>query len=90
MGCPWRDLPSEFGAWDAVYNRFRRWEFNGWLRTFFALLAPDQLNGDIKRVFIDSSLVRVHQHATGARRKKSDSRRRRRNRVRALAGRGAA
>jgi putative transposase len=25
-GIPWRDLPAEFGQWDAVYNRFRRWE----------------------------------------------------------------
>jgi putative transposase len=23
-GVPWRDLPSEFGAWGAVCNRFRR------------------------------------------------------------------
>jgi transposase len=21
VGCPWRDLPSEFGDWSAVYNR---------------------------------------------------------------------
>lgn len=25
MGIPIRDLPSEFGARDAVYNRLRRW-----------------------------------------------------------------
>jgi transposase len=25
-GSPWRDLPAEFGKWDAVSNRFRRWE----------------------------------------------------------------
>jgi transposase len=25
-GSPWRDLPEEFGQWDAVSNRFRRWE----------------------------------------------------------------
>ena len=23
-GTPWRDLPAEFGAWSAVYMRFRR------------------------------------------------------------------
>lgn len=23
-GCGWRDLPEEFGAWEAVYNRLRR------------------------------------------------------------------
>ena len=26
---PWRDLPGDFGAWDAVYNRFRRWISSG-------------------------------------------------------------
>ena len=25
-GTPWRDLPDEFGDWNAVYQRFRRWE----------------------------------------------------------------
>ena len=24
VGCPWRDLPAELGAWDAVDNRLRR------------------------------------------------------------------
>ena len=28
-GTPWRDLPEAFGHWDAVYNRFRRWERRG-------------------------------------------------------------
>src|SRR5262252_7194709 len=28
-GCPWRDLPSEFGNWKTVYNRHRRWSLDG-------------------------------------------------------------
>lgn len=24
-GCPWRNLPDVFGAWNAVYKRFRTW-----------------------------------------------------------------
>jgi len=28
-GVPWRDLPGEFGSWDAVYNRLRRWMASG-------------------------------------------------------------
>lgn len=28
-GIPWRDMPAEFGRWDAVYHRFRRWERRG-------------------------------------------------------------
>ena len=28
-GTPWRDLPPCFGNWDAVYQRFRRWQRAG-------------------------------------------------------------
>ena len=28
-GIPWRDMPAEFGRWDAVYHRFRRGERRG-------------------------------------------------------------
>lgn len=27
--CPWRQLPSEFGDWNAVYQRYRRWKQRG-------------------------------------------------------------
>ncbi len=26
-GLPWRDLPSDFGNWNSVFQRFRRWAF---------------------------------------------------------------
>ena len=38
-GVPWRDLPGEFGAWDAVYNQFRRWVSTGSLAKLFELLT---------------------------------------------------
>jgi transposase len=28
-GMPWGDMPAEFGRWDAVYHRCRRWESRG-------------------------------------------------------------
>lgn len=28
-GNPWRDMPREFGGWNAAYYRFRRWEKSG-------------------------------------------------------------
>jgi transposase len=28
-GCPWRDLPGEYGNWKTVYNRHRRWSLDG-------------------------------------------------------------
>ena len=72
-GIPWRDLPAEFGRWDAVYNRFRRWVVSGALRRLFETLTADPAFGDIRRVLIDSTIVRAHQHAAGARRKKKRS-----------------
>ena len=72
-GIPWRDLPAEFGNWDAVYNRFRRWVGSGALRRLFELLTADPAFGDVRRVLIDSTVVRAHQHAAGARRKKKNS-----------------
>ena len=25
VGCPWRDLPVEFGFWHSIYQQFNRW-----------------------------------------------------------------
>src|SRR5215472_18754109 len=73
---PWRDLPAEFGRWDAVYNRFRRWVASGALRRLFEAMTADPAFGDVRRVLIDSTIVRAHQHAAGARRTKKRSGRR--------------
>src|SRR4051812_50094390 len=40
-GIPWRDLPGEFGRWDAVYNRFRRWIASGALRRLFEAMTDN-------------------------------------------------
>lgn len=69
VGCPWRDLPKYFGAWDAVYNRFRRWEEIGVWKAMCARLPEDGLAA-VKALFIDSTVVRAHQHAAGAAAKK--------------------
>ena len=89
-GVPWRDLPAEFGSWDAVYNRFRRWISSGRLRRVFEALTAEPALGEVRRVFLDSSVVRAHLHAAGAARKKSGSGRRGRRPVRASAAAAAA
>src|SRR5688500_8377096 len=66
-GILWRDLPAEFGNGDAGYARFRRWVASGALRRLFELLTADPAFGDVRRVLIDSTIVRAHRHAAGAR-----------------------
>ena len=64
-GTPWRDLPDEFGHWNAVYQRFRRWEKRHlWARLWQQIQQVD--DEPLKEVFIDSTIVRAHQHAAGA------------------------
>jgi putative transposase len=88
-GIPWRDLPAEFGAWDAVYNRFRRWVRSGGLEALFELLTADPALGEVRRVLLDSTIVRAHHHAAGAPRKKKSSGRPGRRGRRRSAGAGA-
>jgi transposase len=64
-GEPWRDLPPAFGHWDAVYNRFRRWEKSGVWRKLWEGLQQDKFK-TARQLFIDSTIVRAHPHAAGA------------------------
>jgi len=76
-GIPWRDLPGEFGARDAVYNRPRRWIRSGRLkRRFERMEARPECDGP-RRLMIDSTVVRAHQHAAGGPGKAGAPRRRR-------------
>jgi putative transposase len=62
-GAPWRDLPPAFGNWNSVFQRFRRWAKKGaWERIFKALVESP----DFEYLIIDSTIVRAHQHAAGA------------------------
>lgn len=70
-GIPWRDLPAVFGNWDAVYNRFRRWERRGIWKQLWERLQTDDLQ-IAKNIFIDSTIIRAHQHAAGALKKTVD------------------
>ena len=63
-GLPWRDLPSGFGRWNSVFQRFSRWSRSGIWRRIFAALSDDP---DFEYLILDSTIVRAHQHAAGAR-----------------------
>ena len=59
-GAPWRDLPERYGPCTTCYNRFNRWRKAGvWDRLMDAI--TEAYDGDVQ--MIDSSSVRVHQHA---------------------------
>jgi len=66
-GGRWRDLPRQFGKPDAVKRRYYRWIAMGILDSILAALARE---ADLEWLMIDSTIVRAHQHAAGARRKK--------------------
>jgi len=62
-GCPWRDLPEDFGNWSAVFRRFNLWSRKGILQAIFSRIAQET---DMEWLFIDGSIVRAHQHSRGA------------------------
>ena len=63
-GSPWRDLHAEFGNWNSTFQRFRRWALKGVFERVFSILSGDP---DFEYAMIDGTIVRVHQHGTGAR-----------------------
>lgn len=67
-GSPWRDLPASYGCWKTVYNRHRRWSADGtWVRVLTELQRGCDMGEDRWVVAIDSTVVRAHHHAAGAR-----------------------
>lgn len=68
-GAPWRDLPECYGKWETVSGRFYHWQKTGLWRQILTSLQrqahlEDQLNWELHQV--DSSVIRAHQHAAGA------------------------
>lgn len=65
-GCPWRDLPAEFGPWQTVWKRHYRFSQDGtWDKILSALLAQADGRGLIEwEVSVDSTVNRAHQHGT--------------------------
>ena len=62
-GAPWRDLPERFGPWNSVFRRFSRWAKSGvWARLVKVLAGEPEL----KLLILDTTIVRAHPHAAGA------------------------
>jgi transposase len=66
-GSRWRDLPERFGNYHSVKRRCYRWIEMGVLDAVLAALARE---ADLEWPMIDSTIVRAHQHAAGARKAK--------------------
>jgi transposase len=68
-GVPWRDLPTRFGPWQTVYERFRRWRDDGtWLAILQALQGQADREGliDWSLFCADTTIVRASRAAAGA------------------------
>ena len=73
-GGRWRNLPERFGPWQSVYDRFRSWTRRGlWDRILRHLqarkLSSDEI--DWQLFAIDGTVIRAHQSAAGAGKKKA-------------------
>jgi transposase len=66
-GGRWRDLPERLGDYETVKRRYYRWIQMGVLDAILAALARE---ADLEWLMIDSTIVRAHQQAAGARREK--------------------
>ena len=63
-GARWRDCPPDYGPYTTVYNRFNRWSRQGiWTDIFYALTGSTGMVGTMS---IDSTHIKVHRSAAGA------------------------
>ena len=61
----WRALPREFGHWNSVWKRFWRLSQSGTFEAFFDALAAMSQTAHLVQMF-DSTVVRAHVSAAGA------------------------
>lgn len=69
-GAPWRDVPARYGPWQTCYDRFVRWSRDGtWQRILTLLQAKADASGriDWDGAALDSTHIKAHRSATGAR-----------------------
>ena len=62
-GSPWRDLPQDFGNWNSVFKRFRRWAKAGVFESLFNAISGEP---DLEYALIDKTIVQAHQKDSGA------------------------
>lgn len=65
-GAPWRDLLPELGNWNSVRRQFRRWTASCVWDVLLQAMADAGGEADLVQM-IDSTIVRAHHRAAGAR-----------------------
>lgn len=66
-GAQWRHLPDEYGKWNSVFRRYRRWIETGVFDAMLETLA-EMAGRDATADMIDSTVVRAHHCAVGIKR----------------------
>jgi len=66
-GAQWRHLPDEYGKWNSVFRRYRRWVTTGVFDAMLQTLA-EMAERDCTADMIDSTVVRAHHCAVGIKR----------------------
>lgn len=67
-GSQWREMPSKFGAWQTVYNRFVQWRDAGVFQALMeGMIAEAARRGQVglSLVSVDSTVTRAHHDAAG-------------------------
>lgn len=67
-GCPWRDVPPEYGNWSTIYDRFRAWARHGVFQELMSVMigeAAARGGVELDLVSVDSTIARAHHHAAG-------------------------
>jgi transposase len=75
-GMAWRDLPrDEYGPWQTVWKRHRRYAGDGtWDKVLAQLLADADAAGKLDwTVSVDATISRAHQHGTNTTRPDQDT-----------------
>lgn len=69
-GAKWRYIPKEYGNWNSIYHKFRKWISEGVFEKILQSLIDSCSKYSL--IEIDSTFCKVHQHAAGALKKHGD------------------